>query len=225
MSVLWYLVIMLISLSLGAIGVGIYIVKSNSDQKNNKNNPKGEPRWSVATVTMIMVTSLLVGLLGCGIYYGITYKPKELGCSDFSDSLKGSCCPKCEKCIWGPGDVQKFQEAQDEVDMLRAKANEIPRHIHVTADCDNTELCAAKPGGCCGVKKENLIKERTPTPDRFSLPRRTMSRDMFRGPSRDGSRGDPRESTGTRVTPPLRRTFSGERSPAPRTENDGFFDQ
>lgn len=149
---------MLVSLSLGAISVGIYIARFNATrEKNMRNAPKNHgsfAKWSVVAVTMIMLTSLLVGLLACGIYYGVTYKPKELTCADMSDALKGKCCPTCEKCIWGPSDEKSWNQAQETVGSLREKANIIPRHLQVMADCDATAGCTG--GACCGIKTGNL---------------------------------------------------------------------
>ncbi len=139
---------MLVSLALGAIGVGIYIANFRSKVENKNKN------FSVATVSLIMVASLLVGLLGFAIYYGITYKPTPVKVSCVAQDSDGKpCCPTCG---WGPDDTKAFTKAQNTVAELSEKVNQIPRHIRLGADCDAVSPTCPS-GGCCGIDKKNLV--------------------------------------------------------------------
>jgi hypothetical protein len=138
-KVLIFIIILLVSLSLGAIGVGIYIANFRSKPQNKNRD------FSVATVTLIMVTSLLMGLLIFAIYYGLTYEPEQVKATcNLQDSEGKPCCPTCG---WGPDDIKALVAAEQTFDTLQNKVNVIPRDMSYRAKCDSDPS-----GAACGIK-------------------------------------------------------------------------
>jgi hypothetical protein len=126
--VLISVIIILACLVLGAIGVGIYIAVFRSKPEN-----KGKD-FSSATVWLIMVTSLLLGILLVVSYFLYT----------------GRECPECN---WGSRDVEALKGAQTTFDVLQRKVDVIPRNMSYTTSCD-----ADPSGGACGVKVKSPPK-------------------------------------------------------------------
>ena len=143
-----FTIIMLVCLSLGAIGVGIYVTHFRS-QPENKNK-----KFSVATVSLIMIVSLLLGLLSFAVYYGLTYE-KELTCGEVQEKYS-KCNPSCPTCIWGPQDVANLKMAETTVRGLQSKAKGIPRNMRFRAQCDD-EVCSREGRQCCGVDAEDIV--------------------------------------------------------------------
>lgn len=139
---------MLVSLSLGAIGVGIYIANFRSKPENRNRN------FSVATVSLIMVTSMLVGLLAFGVYYGLTYE-NVMTCEEVQAKYS-NCNPVCPTCIWGPKDVHDLRKAEGTVHNLQRKARGIPRNLKIKAQCDDT-TCAVGDKSCCGMDADDVV--------------------------------------------------------------------
>jgi len=142
---------MLVCLSLGAIGVGIYVTNFRSKPENKNKS------FSVATVSLIMVSSFLVGLLVFGIYYGLTYD-HELTCEQVQGrySKCNPKCPTCPACIWGPEDQKALARADNTVKGLQAKAVGIPRNLRFRAQCDD-DKCAREGKSCCGVDTDDIV--------------------------------------------------------------------
>jgi hypothetical protein len=143
-----FTIIMLVCLSLGSIGVGIYV--SNFRSKPENKNKK----FSVATVSLIMIVSLLLGLLVFGVYYMMTYE-KELTCGEIQAKYS-KCNPACPTCIWGPEDVANLKKAENTVHGLQSKARTIPRNMKFKAQCDDVS-CVKDGRQCCGVDAEDII--------------------------------------------------------------------
>lgn len=128
---------MLISLSLGAIGVGIYVANFRSKPENKYKN------FSVATVSLIMITSFLTGLLICGIIYAVTLEAPP--CPEKE-------CPTCPTCTWGPAQAKQLADAQQAFRQLEQVVETVPRNLRYSTNCD-----ADPTGTACGVSA-------TPTP-------------------------------------------------------------
>lgn len=150
-KILIFMIIMLVCLSLGAIGVGIYVTNFRSKPENKNKS------FSVATVSLIMISSLLVGLLAFGIYYGLTYD-HELTCEQVQGrySKCNPKCPTCPTCIWGPEDQKALARAEHTVKGLQAKAVGIPRNLRFRAQCDD-DKCAREGKSCCGVDADDIV--------------------------------------------------------------------
>lgn len=150
-KVLIFAIIMLVFLSLGAIGVGIYVAnfRKNPDNRNKK--------VSAATIALIMITSALTGLLVFGVYYLMTHE-KELTCGEVQ-ARYSKCNPACPTCIWGPDDVAALQKAEGTVKGLQSKAKGIPRNMKFQAQCDD-DLCSREGRSCCGVDADDVIMDK-----------------------------------------------------------------
>lgn len=147
-KILVFVIIMLVCLSLGAIGVGIYLYNFRKDPKNKNRN------FSVAAVSLIMVSAFLVGLLAFGVYYGLTYD-YELTCEQVQAKYS-KCNPACPTCIWGAEDQKALHNAESTVHKLQAKAVGIPRNMKIKAQCDDI-VCQKEGRLCCGMDPEDVV--------------------------------------------------------------------
>lgn len=147
-KILVFVIIMLVCLSLGAIGVGIYLYNFNKDPKNKNRS------YSVATVSLIMVSSFLVAMLVFGVYYGLTYE-HEMTCEQVQAKYS-KCNPVCPTCIWGAEEQKALAAAESTVHKLQSKAVGIPRNMRFRAQCDDA-VCQKEGRLCCGVNAEDVV--------------------------------------------------------------------
>lgn len=147
-KILIFVIIMLICLSLGAIGVGVYLYNFRKDPRNKNRD------FSVATVSLIMVSSFLVGMLVFGVYYGLTYE-HEMTCEQVQAKYS-KCNPACPTCIWGAEEQKALAAAESTVHKLQAKAVGIPRNMRFRAQCDDN-VCQKEGRMCCGVDADDVV--------------------------------------------------------------------
>lgn len=125
-------IIVIVSLILGAIVSGIYVIAF-------KNKPENAGKsFDPAVVVLIMILSLLTGLLIVSVYYLVT----------------GKECPECD---WGVKDAQALRQAEGTFDALQQKADRIPRDLSYSASCD-----ADPSGGACGIKTRPSSARKSP---------------------------------------------------------------
>lgn len=124
-----FFIVMLITLMLGGIASGIYVaVVRNRTPEEQKKNPVN----IVPVVSMIMVTSLFLGLVIFGAYYILSMpdvKPQE--------------CPTCAKCLLSEDDFVALKHAEAQIQDFQNKASYVP-------DVSVQQSCTHKPGGIKG---------------------------------------------------------------------------
>ena len=120
------LIIVLVCLIIGAIGVGVYIAVFRSKPEN-----KGKD-YDPAMIWLIMLIAFFVGLLIAAGYFLWTGR-------------------ECEECEWGAKDIQALRGAQSTIDILREKANKVPRGLDYTTECE-------AGGDACGVRTRPKVQ-------------------------------------------------------------------
>lgn len=138
--ILAFLIIMLISLTLGGVASGIYVamIRNRTDEEKERN-----PISIAPVVTLIMVVSLLLGLVVFGIYYLATM-PSEKTCPE---------CKKCDECVLSEEDFRRLKRAENDIASFQEKANYVP-------DIKVKETCR---GGETGIEGGNCTKYRFKT--------------------------------------------------------------
>jgi hypothetical protein len=136
-----FFIIMLATLTVGSIGVAIYV----SVEKNKPENKSKSVSQFATGISLILVASVLLGLLIFSVYYA------------YSKPVPIVNCPQCKTAIWYDQDTETLEAARRTVNHLAEKAKKIPQGLKVSGHCDD-------PVGGCGLRPPRVVDPQIVSP-------------------------------------------------------------